>query len=261
MSLMSFLKKPSVLLGLGVLGFFATNVLTARATKKYLEKKEALGRETTLKEDIVLAAKAYAPAATAGIVSAGLIFGGNKTYSTAQAGLVTGYTLLNTKYKNYRDVVLKQVGLDQFKDLDKALSKEMSVKEAPKKTNKPEWPVSEGSITIRDPFSDPENPIWLETTMEQYLDANHEFMRKIIMNPYYEDIVKVNEWRELQGFNDFDMHGEEFGWSQEYLENVNGCIWLDISLEIHFDAKGDQYYEPVFRIEPCVGNSHQNHAL
>lgn len=261
MSLLSFLKKPNVMLVLGALGFVGTSVLTAKATVKFIRAKDALNRETTLKEDIVLGAKCYAGAATIGLASAGLIFGGNKSYATAQAGLVTGYTLLNTKYKNYRDIVLKQFGLDKFKDLDKELSRATEIKKFPVIKNPDAKPLSEGSILLRDPFSDPDNPVFVETHMEQYLDANHEFLRKIVTNPYYESIVTINEWRELQSFDDLDMHGEEFGWSQEYLENINGCIWLDISLEIHFDKAGNMYYEPIFRIDPCVGNSQNVHTL
>lgn len=260
MSLLSFLKKPNVMLILGALGFVGSSVLTAKATVKFIRTRDALHRETTLKEDIVLGAKCYAGAATMGLASAGLIFGGNKSYATAQAGLVTGYTLLNTKYKNYRDVALKQLGLDKFKDIDKEVSKLTVVKEFPVAKTKKHIP-SDGSILLRDPFSDPDNPVFVETHMEQYLDANNAFLRKIVTNPYYESIVTVNEWRELQSFDNLDMHGEEFGWSQEYLENINGCIWLDISLEIRFDKAGNMYYEPVFRIEPCVGNSQQNHAI
>ena len=95
MSLMTFLKKPSVMLALGVIGFFGTNVLTARATIKFIKEKQALNRDTTLKEDIVLGVKCYGAAATAGAVSTALIFGGNKSYATAQAGLVT-ILLLNS---------------------------------------------------------------------------------------------------------------------------------------------------------------------
>lgn len=260
MSLMTFLKKPSVMLALGVIGFFGTNVLTARATIKFIKEKQALNRDTTLKEDIVLGVKCYGTAATAGAVSTALIFGGNKSYATAQAGLVTGYTLLNTKYKNYRDAALKVVGLDKFKEIDKQLVND--IHEKPENYSKfiPEV-KSQGTILLMDPFSDPKNPVFTETTLEQYEHAKNEFNRRIVTNPRSDIIIPINEWRDLNSFDDQDIRGEEYGYSQEYLEDVIGHLWVDIDEEIRFDAAGNMYYYPIFRVDPCVGNSQQKHFL
>lgn len=261
MSLLSFLKKPSVMIGLGLVGFIGTNILTAKATYKFIKEKEALKRDTTLKEDIVLGAKCYGGAVAAGAVSAGLIFGGSKTYATTQAALVSGYTLLNTKYKNYRDMALKTIGLDNFKEIDKKLvdEKQAEVNKFSKYLPDPH----EGMMVIQDPFSDPKNPIYSEIPMEQYLEAKNEFLSLIAKNPRSDTIVTVNQWRELNGI---DAHaigkeskeaiwGEESGWSQEYLEDVSGHVWIDIHEEIRFDPKGTMYYYPIFSVEPCVGNS------
>ena len=280
MSLLSFLKKPSVMIGLGLAGFIGTNILTAKATYKFIKEKEALKRDTTLKEDIVLGAKCYGGAVAAGAVSAGLIFGGSKTYATTQAALVSGYTLLNTKYKNYRDMALKTIGLDNFKEIDKKLAEERQKAENEYKRTHKLPAVSEGCIVVADPFS-PKGEEWFcETTMEQYLVAKEEFRRRIAKCESDYDIVTVNEWRELVGFDIYNipdkelnkidskikLTGEEFGWSRAYIydcmskKDENG-LWFDIGEDVCFDEQGNQYYYPNFELQPCAGTSHRLQGL
>lgn len=256
MSLMNFFRKPGVKLLLGALGLIGTNVLTARATIKFIKERESLGRETTLKEDIQIGMKCYGGAIAAGAASAAFLFAGNKGYLDNQDSLISSYNSINNKFNSYKNAAMRTIGADKVREIEKKANKML---ETPKSV--PTVHHSEGSVMMRDPFSDPKNPVFTETTMEQIIDGNYAFMRRIIMNPEYEKIVPINEWRELQSFDDLDMKGEEFGYSQEYLENVNGCVWLDITLEIRFDDKGSMYYDPVFRFEPIAGNSHQKHFL
>lgn len=256
MSLMNFFRKPGVKLLLGALGLVGTNVLTARATIKFIKERESLGRETTLKEDIQIGMKCYGGAIAAGAASAAFLFAGNKGYLDNQDSLISSYNMLSNKYNNYKNAAMRTLGNAKVKEIEEKATKML---EKPKNISL--TPKSEGSVILMDPFSDPKNPVFVETSMEQIIDSNHAFMRRIVMNPEYEKIVTVNEWRELQSFNDLDMKGEEFGYSQEYLENLNGCVWLDIDLEIRFDNGGTMYYYPVFRFEPIAGNSHQKHFL
>jgi len=256
MSLMNFFKKPGVKLLLGALGLVGTNVLTARATVKFIKERESLGRETTLKEDIQIGVKCYGGAIAAGAASAAFLFAGNKGYLDNQNNLISSYNMISNKYNHYKNAAMKTLGNAKVKEIEEKANKML---EKPK--NVSFVPKSEGSVILMDPFSDPQNPVFVETSMEQIVDSNHAFMRRIVMNPEYEKIVTVNEWRELQSFNDLDMKGEEFGYSQEYLENLNGFVWLDIDLEIRFDNRGSMYYYPVFRFEPIAGNSHQKHFL
>ena len=247
MSLLSFLKKPSILLFGGFLGFVVTNVITAKATYNFIKAKEAMDHDTTLKEDIALGAKCYAGAITMGAVSAGLIFGGNKAYATTQASLVTGYTLLNTKYKNYRDAALKTLGLDKFKEIDTKVieynhKKNIKLIDGNKKVH-----TTEGMVLVVDPFSDPDNPVYSEITPEQLSDARY-YYNKMLCD---KNVVSVNDYRELLSMNT-DLKGEDYGYTSDYIYD-QGKNFIDISdPEIKIDDSGTQYYYVTFDLEPIV---------
>jgi hypothetical protein len=245
MNLISFLKKPSVMIITGIIGFVGTNVLTAKCTYNYIKAKEAIDHDTTLQEDIVLAVKSYAPAATAGVISAGLIFSGNKTYSATNASLMTGYTLLNTKYKNYRDAALKTLGFDQAKDIEK-----LAIKTTQIPVKKPLKPVSEGCILIRDPMSDPKDPRFLETTMDVYLESKYEWNKVLAKN----NKTCLNDWYEIVGF-ETNMTGETFGYNTRYLCEVSEdrSSFIDIGEEIVLGDDNFQYYEVLLNNEPIAG--------
>lgn len=247
--------KPGVKLLIGSIIFVGMNVLTARATVKFIKAKQEADHEMTMKENIVLGVKCYGFVVGAGILAAKLVLDADNNYNQINSGLAAGYNVISHKYAGQKDVIINKLGLDKFKEIAKDSMKVPDIKKSFAR------PVSEGCVLMMDPFSDPKNPVFVETTDVQIVEANLEFIRRIIVNDKSNTIVTVNEWRELQGFDDIDMQGEEFGWSQEYLEDMNNHSFLDIVPVIKFDEKGQQYYYPEFRYEPCAGNSRQLQAL
>jgi len=259
MSLMTFLKKPGVKLILGALGLIGTNVLTARATIKFIKEREAVGRETTLKEDIQIGMKCYGGAVAAGAASVAFLFAGNKGYLDNQDNLINNYNMLSNKYNSYRNTVMRTIGSEKVKEIEQKL---LPVKDIRSSIAKP---VSEGCILLMDPFSDPKDPVFVETTVKQMDDANEQFRRLIIVNNNYEEFISINIWRELQGFEGYNKkeldNSENYGYSQEYLENINGHTYLDITPIVKHDKRGEEYYYPEFRFEPCYRKSQQKHFL
>ena len=253
---MSFLKKPGVKLFLGSVCFIASNVLTAKATMKYIEEKQKMDRELTKEESFKIFVKCFAPSVIAVLAGAGLIIKSSEGYNTSIGDIKKEYNNIAKDFGKHKEAVLKTFGFDGSKKIE-----EQTKQKVDDISKYCRHHVSEGSVLMMDPFSDPKNPVFVETSMVQIIDANHAFMRRIVTNPHYEDIVTINEWRELQSFDDLDIKGEEFGYSQEYLENINGNVWLDMEPEIRFDAKGNQYYWMNFRFEPCAGNSHNKPLL
>lgn len=253
---MSFLKKPGVKLFLGSVCFIASNVLTAKATMKYIEEKQKVDHELTKEESFKILIKCFAPSVIAVLAGAGLVIKSSEGYNTSIGDIKKEYNNIAKDFGRHKDAVLKTFGLDGSKKVEEQVKAKVDDISKYSKHH-----IPEGFVLMMDPFSDPKNPVFVETSIEQIVDSNHSFIRKIITNPHYEDIVTINEWRELQSFNDMDIKGEEFGWSQEYLENLNGCPWLDIELEIRFDNSGTMYYYPVFRFDPCAGNSHNKPLL
>lgn len=239
MKLPSFItkNKAPIMLLAGIAGFVATNYLTAKgAVKQYEERQNNLN--LSLKEELKIAAKCYAPAVTCGLVSAGLIFGGNKTYAKTQAGLLSAYTLANTRFKNERDAVLKTFGLDGLTKVDDQI-KQPLIEEMKKQ------PVSQGSILVCDTFG--KEPRFLETTMEELQQAEYEFNRRFSKNGE----INVNYFYELLGFEQ-TMEGETFGFNAEYLYDKRGDCWIDFDHELVLEDN-NQYYILKFAVEPIAG--------
>lgn len=237
------LNKSGLMLFGGVVGFVATNVLTAIGAIKYHEAKQAMDHDPTLKEEALLIAKSYGAAATVGAVSAGLIFGGNKTYAKAQAGLVSAYTLASTKYLQGKNVVAKVLGEDAVKQIETSL-KEPIVEHA-KKTH-----VPAGSILVCDTYGGKE-PRYLETTMEELMDAEYQLNRILAKLGY----VGLSDWYDLLGF-DTTLAADQLGWNVTYLCDISeaseGLVWIDFEHELVLEDN-NQYYILKFAVEPVAG--------
>lgn len=241
MNLKAFLSKnsASIMIIGGIVGFVVTNVLTAKATEKYIKEKEKQPDNTTWQEDAVVIAKCYAPAAAVGVASAGLIFGGNRKYASMQAGLVSAYTLLNTRYSKERDAVLKNIGLEDLTKIKEEINK--PIIEKMKKE-----PVSQGSILVVIKDFDTEH--FFETTMEELQNAEYVLEEKICKDAY----ASLGYFVELIGGTP-TMASETIGWNAEYLYGMTESCWIDIEHELVLEDNGSQYYIINFPIGPIVG--------
>lgn len=236
----NLLKKPAVLIITGIVGLIATNILTAKATIKYVEEKENIpdDQDTTWQEDVVTFAKCYYPAIGTGILSAGLILCGNKTYAAAQAGLVSAYTLLNTRYAKERDAVLKNIGMEDLLKIKEDIHK--PVIEKMKKE-----PVSQGSILVN--IACWKDDVFYETTMEELLNAYINMAEGLSINNKY----SLGRFIEDISNEPIEMKSEDFGWNMEYVYDVSGKPWVKMN-PIYHDEDG-QYYIIDFDVEPTVG--------
>lgn len=243
MKLFDFLKKPSTMIFLGIAGIVTTNILTARATIKYVEKRAELDHEPTKEEAIKIAASCYGPVVAAGIVTAGAILKGNSTYQSIQHNLIDSSNMLMSKYKNYYDTTKKTLGIDVANDIQKEIVR-------PKLETIKKEPVSQGSIVILDPFSPDNEPRFIETTMEEFLDARYYFNKHLIAN----NDISINYW-----YDDIDAdstkYGETLGYNMHYLyDNLGEDAWVHIELSDEPIIEGNfQYYLVRFSIPPIAG--------
>lgn len=135
----SFLLKkysPEILLGVGIVGSVVSTVLACKATLKLDqvleenkrlftrvdEAKTALDKtiysEDDYKHDVVIVyvkasmnfVKLYAPAASLGLASIGLILTSHGILSKRNAAILAAYKVLNSAYSNYRKKVIADVG-------------------------------------------------------------------------------------------------------------------------------------------------------
>ena len=241
------INKASLMLFGGLVGFVATNVMTAIGTKNYILKKEAMDHDPNLKEEAALMAVCYGPSVAVGSVSAGLIFGGNKSYAKAQAGLVSAYTLLGTRSNKLKEAVTKAIGVEEVKKIEQEINQPV-IEEAKKQ------PVSQGSILVCDTYSGTIR--FLETSMEVLQDAEYQMNRRLHIFGH----VTLNDWYEYLGFEP-TIEGETIGWNEEYLYSTSQAkigeddvpnSWLDFEHELVLEDN-NQYYVLKFATEPIAG--------
>ena len=244
-------KKPSTMIFLGIAGIVTTNILTARATIKYVEKRSELDHEPTKEETIKLAASCYGPVVAVGIATAGALLKGNSTYQNIQNNLIGSSNMLMNKYKNYYDTAKKTLGIDAIKDIQNSIVK-------PSFENIKHKPVSQGSIVLLDPFSNDKEPRFIETTMEEFLDARYYFNKHLMSN----SSVSINYWYEHVGAES-NMFGETFGYDMNYLyDNLGEDAWVDINLELGPVVDDDfQYYLVYFNLPPIAGYETYSHQM
>lgn len=242
MSIQNFLIKNKAVLMLagGVIGFVATNYLTAKGAVKRQKRLEEIDHDLTLGEEIKLAVECYGPAVACGTVSAGLIFGGNKSYAATQAGLVSAYTYLNTRFAKEKQAIVKTLGVESLFPVKEELK--IPIKEEAEKRK----PVSQGSILVCDESNGA--PRYSEITMEQLIDAGYQINKKLTRN----GVISKADYLELLGF-DITLADEELGWNVTYLSDVSGDCWLDIYHDLIVLEDESYCYIIRYDAEPIAG--------
>lgn len=234
-------NKAAIMLAGGVVGFIATNYLTAKGAVKRQKRLEEIDHDLTLGEEIKLAAECYGPAIACGAVSAGLIFGGNKTYAAAQAGLVSAYTYLNSRYSKEKQAIVKAFGIEELLPVKNELREPVVEKMK-------EHCPSPGSILVCDIYNG--DPRFLETTMEELMDAEYQINKRL--NKY--GIASRGDFFGYLGF-DVTLADEEVGWNLSYLDDIydDGSCWLEFSHELVLEGDNCYYYILRFEAEPIAG--------
>lgn len=131
--------SPVLLLGVGVTGFVATVALACRATLKLNDVlEEGQKEQADLQERIeidgesnvlekkkfnaqlkvaIKVAQLYAPAALTGVVSIGAFTGSHVILSRRNVALTAAYATVDKAFKEYRERVAKELGVEKEKEL------------------------------------------------------------------------------------------------------------------------------------------------
>ena len=122
------LKKnsPTILTGLGIVGFVSTVVIACKETPKAITLMEEEQERQDRNEEsgpvakakmIVSVAPAYLPAVGLGIVSAGCIIGANHVNLQRNAAFATAYGMLAKEFSEYQGSVAEKFGKKKFDEL------------------------------------------------------------------------------------------------------------------------------------------------
>lgn len=221
-------NSPAILTGIGVAGTVSTAVLTARATvdavhilhERHVEEtqepdlsvKESLGAYSA-REKIEIAWKCYVPAVATGVVTVACVLGANHVNSKRTTALVTAYSLTENAFKEYKEKVVEQIGVN----------KETKVRDAVAQDKLDRNPSAGREIII----AEGGDVLCYETYTGRYFKSDMETLRKA-QNDINQQIISemyasLNDFFNAIGLPNTSI-GDTLGWT------------MDEMLELHFSA-------------------------
>lgn len=212
-----FLKKnaSTILTYAGGIGVIATSIMAAKAAPKALnilkEAEEEKGEKLTKFETVLTGAPIYIPTALMGIATIACIFGANILNKRTQAALISGYALLDSSYKDYRNKVAEMYGKNADRDVKNKIVKDRYQDADIEDTD------DDGKMLFYDTFSQR----YYRVTSETMVRAEHDINK--ILNEH--GAASLNEYYDLLGIPTVD-YGEHIGWSSAQMHEMCRNSWL-----------------------------------
>lgn len=185
-------NTPTLLTLVGVVGFGAAVIFTAKQTpkaeEKLEEKKKELKRELTVVEKVKTAAPVYAvPLVLAGS-STVAIFAARNMFVKKEAAAITAYTVTNESLKALKSNLVQVAGQDVHDAVMDAVAKEeVAVNPIPEPVTKPD----DGKEWVFDAATGE----YFRSTMNEIEAAVNQFNAIMLR----EDSASINTFRELTG--------------------------------------------------------------
>lgn len=223
-------------------GVISTAVLAAKATPKALDLIDQAeyekGEKLTKLEKVNVAGLCFTPAVLSGLATITCIFGANYLNKKQQAALISAYTLLDRKFKDFRHGVQMEYGSydDNCRDVDiKAYRHSMNTSDVVK--------PKDDEILVYDIF----NRRYFNTTIQKLRDVELEINKQL----HTEDYVCVNDIYKLLGEEMLDT-GVAFGWSTQANFEINWETWITFELEKTVLDDGLEVYMMTYSTEPYL---------
>lgn len=229
-------NSPMILTSLATAGVFGTVILAVKITPEAIRtvEREQLRLGKSRKPDIPDPTKLdiikctwqlYIPAASMGLVTIACIVGSQSINSKRQAALISGFTLAETAFREYRESVTKQLGVKPEQKIRDEIAKNHIEENA---LSKQVIITGNGEVLCYDTISGRYFKSDMETLRRAQNDINAQCINEMYasQNDFYRAIgLPIN------GF------GEEFGWS------------TDVMLELEFSAIIAESGEPCISID------------
>lgn len=220
-------KTATILTIISSVGVVATAVTTAKQTPKAIRLLREAGdendEELTLVDKAKIVVPAYLPAIAIGSATILCIFGANILNKKSQASLVSAYTLLDQRYKDYRRKLIELYGQDAHDNIMSELAIE--------KANNVYISNSYLGCTPCDLYLDERvgKPVlfydevsdrYFEATVEQVMNAEYHLNRNFalggaaLLNEFY-DFLGLDEREDLS----------EMGWAP----TDEGEFWIEFN--------------------------------
>lgn len=214
-------NSPTILTVASVAGVITTAVLAVRAVPSanaaILRAKEKIHQarprssqdftsahdeELTHRETFAAAWKSYTPAGLAGAATIACVIGVNQMGIRRTAAMAGAYSLVDTAFREYKDEVLAQVGVN----------KERKIHDEIQKHRIDERPVQDSQVIITGGGDqlcyESLTGRYFRSDIEKVRRAENEINRRVLTDMY----ASVNEFFELLGM-DSTVVGDELGWN------------------------------------------------
>lgn len=223
-------NAPSILLGLGIAGFFGAIFYTARISPKAKEKLEELPPEASKKEKALAIAPMYAPVVGLTLASTGAILASNRIMKNRYAALLVLYSFTEQLAEKWKKATGEEVSAKGFKAIkDKVVGSEEDI---------PDNIIAEAESTNSTIIYDLFSGRWVNS-------KSVEEVRKVINNlnatMYRDGFVELNDFYYGLGMTPTG-YGSQVGWKID-----DGPIDIDLTPIIRNDRP---YISITFNIEP-----------
>lgn len=208
-------NSPLILTGLSVAGLVSTTVLTVRGTFQASEAlREAEYNDNGLwiqldkKERIKLLWQFYIPAASMGAITIACTIGAQSINSRRQAALISGFTLAEGAFREYREKVTEHLGAAKEKQVRDEISADH---------------VEKTPVTSQLVITGKGDVLCYDTNSGHYFNCDMETLRRAqndinaqCINSMY---ASQNEFYHLIGLPS-NKYGDEFGWTTDNMMNL-----------------------------------------
>jgi hypothetical protein len=209
-----FKKNTPVILSIGSgIGLVLTTVSAIRSTPKALkllndavtEKGEVL----SMWEEVKIVGPTYIPTTLLGLGTMGCIAGAGIMNYKAQSSLISAYTMLNSSYERYKELVGEEKNLE--------IQTKMASEAAITAANIDDLPIALGDELL---FYDDNSGRYFNRSMEEVLAAEYDLNKLFVCRGY----ASLNDFYKLLLIEDV-YYGDQIGWSV----HDGGYLWIDFN--------------------------------
>jgi hypothetical protein len=226
-------NTPLILTGVAVAGVLSTTVLAVKATPEALREvdKQRLRAGYNVDEGITKLEwikwswQSYIPAMGMGAVTIACIIGAQSVNSKRQAFLISGYTLSETAFREYREKAVEALGKPKEQKLRDEIAAEKVAANPP---SNQVFITGTGQVLCYDTLSGR----YFKSDMETLRRAQNDINQMCINDSY----ASQNDFHRMVGLP-INGYGEEFGWS------------TDVMLDLQFSAILSEDNQPCIAIE------------
>jgi len=203
-------NSPAILTGLGVAGLVSTAYLSGKASYKaagILREYE----DSTNKEKFDLVWRLFVPAIATGFAASACIIGAQSLNHARQAALISGLSIAEGTYREYRDKNVSLFGEKNDEKVRDAVAKDSVANFPP--TSADYALVRPGQHLIKDQYSGR----YFSGTVETVRAARNDINEILLKGDNY---ASLNEFYELIGLDSIPV-GTEVGWNINNMLDVN----------------------------------------